>query len=160
MNSVSHLGYLSRRQHRPNPFPRGVLLGVVALLCFAASAIVFGQVTGIGTLKQQLGAPVAIRDIILSRTEDGGVVVTDATTGSPVARYGQNEGGFVNGSLRAFERMRLVSKVANETPYRLIKWEGGMVSLSDTATGERIYLNPFGKDNAAAFEALLGQHGR
>jgi hypothetical protein len=34
----------------------------------------------------------------------------------------------------------------------MIRWENGSVSLSDTATGERIYLNAFGPDNAAAYE--------
>ena len=101
-----------------------------------------------------------MRDIVLSRTPDGGVSVTDATTGTEIVRYGENEGGFVNGSLRAFERMRTVANTPPAKPYRLIKWEAGMVSLSDTATGERIYLDPFGKDNAAAFEALLGHYGR
>ncbi|MAW88455.1 MAG: phosphonoacetaldehyde hydrolase [Phyllobacteriaceae bacterium] len=161
MGSVSHLGYFGERAGRKaNPFPRRVLIGAMALLAFSAAAIVFGQVTGIGTVRQNPGAPVAMRDIVLARMPDGGVSVTDAVTGAGIARYGQNEGGFVNGSLRGFERMRAVAKTPLETPYRLIKWQAGMVSLSDTATGERIYLDPFGKDNAAAFEALLGQYGR
>jgi putative photosynthetic complex assembly protein len=53
--------------------------------------------------------------------------------------------------------MRQVATVPFDTPYRLIKWEAGAVSLSDTGTGERIYLDAFGPDNVAAFEALLGE---
>jgi hypothetical protein len=40
-------------------------------------------------------------------------------------------------------------------PYRLILWEDGRLSLSDTATGQRYYLNAFGIDNARAFAALF-----
>ena len=63
MGSVSHLGYFGERAGRKaNPFPRRVLIGAMALLAFSAAAIVFGQVTGIGTVRQNPGAPVAMRD--------------------------------------------------------------------------------------------------
>jgi putative photosynthetic complex assembly protein len=160
MASASRLGYLAdRRGRRGNPFPAGILAGAALLLFFAAGAIVFGQVTGIGVIKHRTGAPVAIRDIILSRGDHDTVIVTDAATGGDIATYKKDTGGFVRGSLRAFERMRMVAKVSETAPYRLIKWQAGTVSLSDTATGERIYLEAFGKDNAAAFEALLGAQG-
>lgn len=160
MASASHLGYFSERKgRRANVFPAGILIGAALLLGFAAAAVVFGQATGIGVIKHRTGAPVAIRDIILSRGDQDTVIVTDAATGSEIAIYKKDTGGFVRGSLRAFERMRMVAKVPETAPYRLIKWQAGTVSLSDTATGERIYLEAFGKDNAAAFEALLGAQG-
>lgn len=158
MGSVSQLGYFSERKgKRTNTFPKGVLLGAVALLVFAAGAIVFGQTTGIGVIKHRAGSPVAIRDVTITRTADDSVMVKDARSGALIAAYEKDRGGFVRGSLRAFERMRMVAKVSETAPYRIIKWEAGTVSLSDTATGERIYLEAFGKDNAAAFEVLLGQ---
>lgn len=160
MISASRLGYLAdRKGRRGAPFPAGILTGAVLLLAFAAGATVFGQVTGIGVIKHRTGSPVAIRDIVLSRGANDTVIVTDAATGSDIATYEKHAGGFVRGSLRAFERMRMVAKVSETAPYRLIKWQAGTVSLSDTATGERIYLEAFGKDNAAAFEALLGAQG-
>ncbi|WP_127596882.1 photosynthetic complex assembly protein PuhC [Nitratireductor alexandrii] len=160
MASASHLGYLSDRKGRHgNPFPAGILIGAALLLVFAAGAVVFGQATGIGVIKHRTGAPVAIRDITILRGADDIVVVADAASGSRIATYEKDTGGFVRGSLRAFERMRMVAKVSEAVPYRLIKWQAGTVSLSDTATGERIYLEAFGKDNAAAFEALLEARG-
>lgn len=160
MGSVSHLGYLAdRRGRKPNPFPAPILFGAIAMLIFAAVAIVFGQTTGIGLVQSQLGAPAAIRDISLQRHSDDRVVVIDAVTGAQIASYGAMEGGFVRGSLRAFERMRQVAGIPIEAPYRLIRWDTGRVSLSDTKTGERIYLEAFGRDNAAAFGALLDTQG-
>lgn len=160
MTSASHLGYFAdRKGRRGTPFPPGILIAAALLMVFAAGATVFGQVTGVGVIKHRTGAPVAIRDIVLSRGDNDTVIVTDAATGRAIATYEKDKGGFVRGSLRAFERMRMVAKVAETAPYRLIKWQAGTVSLSDTATGERIYLEAFGKDNAAAFEALLGAQG-
>ncbi|WP_305983760.1 photosynthetic complex assembly protein PuhC [Roseibium sp. MMSF_3544] len=160
MGSVSHLGYFGERKgKRTNTFPKGVLIGAIVLLVFAAGAVVFGQATGIGVIKHRAGSPVAIRDVTITRTADDMVIVKDARNGTQIVAFEKDKGGFVRGSLRAFERMRMVAKVSETAPYRIIKWEAGTVSLSDTATGERIYLEAFGKDNAAAFELLLGQEG-
>lgn len=160
MGTVSHLGYFgSREGKRTNTFPKGILIGAVLLLVFAAGAVVFGQTTGIGVIKHRAGVPVAIRDIIITRSGADEVIVADARSGVRIAVFEKDTGGFVRGSLRAFERMRLVARVPEAAPYRIIRWEAGTVSLSDTATGERIYLEAFGKDNAAAFERLLGQQG-
>lgn len=156
MRSVSHLGYFSKTHgQRSNQFPAGVLVGAALLLSFAVGAVIFGQQTGIGVIKRETSVPLAIRDVVISRTAEDMLIVEDARNGTRIEVFGQDEGGFVRGSLRAFERMRRVAQVPEAAPYRIIKWQGGRVSLSDTATGERFYLEAFGKDNAAAFAALL-----
>lgn len=160
MPSALSLGYLDSRKRRgTNRFPRWILLSTATLLIFATAAVMFGQETGIGVVREEASRPVAIRDITITRAAGDRVMVTDATTGLVIADYPVDEGGFVRGSLRAFERMRDVAAAPKDAPYRLIRWESGRVSLSDTATGERIYLDAFGRDNAAAFAALLGLQG-
>ena len=160
MRSALSLGYLdSRKRRATNRFPRWILLSTAMLLVFVTAAVMFGQETGIGVVRQEAGRPIAIRDITITRAPDDRVVVTDISTGAVIAAYPADEGGFVRGSLRAFERMRDVAAAPKDAPYRLIRWETGRVSLSDTATGERIYLDAFGRDNAAAFAALLGTQG-
>ncbi|NBN76679.1 phosphonoacetaldehyde hydrolase [Microvirga tunisiensis] len=160
MAPASHLGYLADRTgRRSNPFPTRILAGAALLLAFSAGAVLFGQTTGIGVIKHRTGAPAAMRDITLARMADDRVIVRDAVSGQEIVSYRPDEGGFVRGSLRAFVRMRMVANVPETAPYRLIRWEAGTVSLSDTVTGERIYLEAFGKDNAAAFGALLGDQG-
>jgi len=156
MPPVSHLGYFSDRTgRRANPFPVKILIAVALMLGFSVSAIIFGQATGIGVIKYQTGEPVAMRDVVITRDASDVVIVTDARNNAVIASFETNTGGFVRGSLRAFERMRMIAGVPADAPYRIIKWETGSVSLSDTGTGERIYLEAFGKDNAAAFAALI-----
>lgn len=147
---------LRRRDGQPgDPFPRALLLGAGALIAFVIAATLFGQSTEIGVVRNTIGEPAAIRDIRLARTGSGIVRVSDAATGDELAAYKAGEGGFVSGSVRGLERLRHVAQADADAPYRLIRWTSGAVSLSDTATGERIYLNAFGPDNAAAFARLL-----
>ena len=131
MSSVSQLGYFQKSTgKRKTRFPRLPLYAAIAFLTFSIGAVLFGQSTGIGTLKDKTGKPVAIRDIVLKQTAEDKVLVLDANNGQEIASFGPNEGGFVRGSLRPLDRMRFVSKVPAEVPYRLIKWENGALSLS------------------------------
>ncbi|MBK5951584.1 hypothetical protein CH339_08710 [Rhodobium orientis] len=147
------------RKGRVPSFPRFPLYSALALVGFALIATIFGSVTDIGTVRNGLGQPVAIRDVVITRDAADSVTVTDAMSGDEIAVIGSGEGGFVRGALRGLDRMRLVAEVGKDQPYRIIKWENGWVSLSDTGTGQRLYLNAFGPDNAAAFEAFLKNYG-
>jgi putative photosynthetic complex assembly protein len=135
------------------------LYGAFALIAFAAAAIIFGQTTGLGTVSASNGNPVGIRDIVLTIKPGDMLSVTDAISGEEIASYAPQEGGFVRGSMRAFNRMRFVDTVETSQPYRIIQWENGAVTLSDTVTGERYFLNAFGPDNAAAFAKLIDAKG-
>lgn len=146
------------RRRAPIRFPRLPLFGALGFVAFAAVATVFGQQTGIGVVKLDAGTPVAIRDIVLSQGGDAVITVTDAATGETIAAFEDGEGGFVRGSLRGLDRIRMIAGVPQDQPYRIIEWAGGAVSLSDTGTGERLYLDAFGPDNVAAFAAFLGPH--
>lgn len=160
MRSALSLGYLQGRKGKgTNHFPVAILLSAVGFVAFSAAAILFGQTTGIGLVKQEVGRPLAVRDVTITRATGDTVIVTDVATRTVIAAYPEDTGGFVRGSLRAFERMRQIAAVPTDTAYRIIQWDTGRVSLSDTATGERIYLEAFGRDNAAAFAALLGNQG-
>ena len=149
----------SRLTGRGSRFPRLPLYTALAFVGFAMVAISFGTVTGIGTVMTDQGRPVAMRDIRIVVEADETLRVFDASTGAAIAQFAPGEGGFVRGSQRAFQRMRFVGDISDQAPWRVIRWENGAVSLSDTATGERFYLNAFGKDNAEAFAAFLDGHG-
>ncbi|MTI44857.1 putative photosynthetic complex assembly protein [Roseibium hamelinense] len=153
-------GSLDRKpKRRIVRFPVLPLYAAFTLIGLAVTATVFGTVTGIGTVKDTFGQPTAIRDIIITGSVSEPVYVYDARTGDLIQSFEVQDGGFVRGSLRALARLRLVKDADQEAPYRLIRWENGVVSLSDTVSGERIYLNAFGPDNAAAFAALLDRTG-
>jgi putative photosynthetic complex assembly protein len=136
-------------------FPRGVLIGAGLLVTFAIAAAAFGKITDIGTVRDNPGAPVQIRDIRFDQQPGGRVTVLDARLGEVIADFRSGEGGFVTGSLRGLNHERNKHSADPNAPYRLILWEDGRLSLSDTATGQRYYLNAFGIDNARAFAALF-----
>ena len=142
-------------------FPTLPLYGAFAFVVFACAAVLFGQTTGIGTVRMEIGEVVSVRDIVLRTDESGDLVtVSDHATGERLAAYAENEGGFVRGAFRGLSRIRMVADVPDTQPYRLIEWSSGAVSLSDTGTGERLYLDAYGHDNVAAFAQFLeGQGG-
>lgn len=144
---------------RHNRNDRWVFGLLIAFMAFSVAAAAIGQKTGIGVVKVETTRPAAVRDIILTQADGDRVLVLDADDKSIIAEFGPGEGGFVRGSIRALDRMRLVAEVPASAPYRLIRWEKGTVSLSDTVTGERLYLDVFGPDNAAAFDAFLTGYG-
>ncbi len=153
MTDVMQQGLAETRNGRSRPrFPRLPLFAALGLVGFALALAVFGKLTDIGTVRMQFGEPVAIRDIMIVNDAERAAIV-DERSGQAIAEV-QNE-GFVFGVIRGLERVRLTRNVPADQPYRLIKWQNGWVSLSDTATGERIYLNAFGPDNVAAFEQYL-----
>jgi putative photosynthetic complex assembly protein len=148
------------RPQRRASFPRLPLYSAFALVAFAFVTIIFSQKTGIGSMITDPGQPVDMIDLVISQAEADLVRVSEANTGNILAEYAPAEGGFVRGSLRALARMRMTADVDVNEPYRVIKWSSGAVSLSDTRTGQRIYLNAFGPDQVAAFENFLGSNGR
>lgn len=145
--------------HRYRHQDKWVFALLVFFMAFSVVAIWFGQKTGIGVVKVEASSPVAVRDIIMTHGDNSTVVVLDARDRSVIATFGAGERGFVPGSLRAFDRMRLTAEASKEAPYRVIRWEHGAVSLTDSVTGQRHYLDAFGADNAAAFAALLEGYG-
>jgi len=146
---------------RPERFPRVPLFGAFGFVIFAFVAVLFGQMTEIGTVRVDAGKAVAVRDIVMQKDAGADLVtVTDFATGERLAAYAPNEGGFVRGAFRGLSRIRDVARIPEAQPYRLIRWSSGAVSLSDTGTGERLYLDAFGRDNVAAFAQFLeGQGG-
>lgn len=142
---------------RGSAFPRLPLFGAIGLVVFAMAATLFGQTTEIGTVRNVIGTPLDMRDIVFLEHADGTVAVADASSGQVITRLTQADGGFARGALPAFKRMRLVEEADQGLPYRIIRWDSGAVSVSDTATGERIYLNAFGPDIVAQFEGFLAR---
>lgn len=139
---------------RSNAFPRYPLYGMIGMVIVALIAAFVGQTWDIGTIRTQLGEPAAVRDI--SFRQDGEtLVVADAHSGAVLAALPESEPGFIHGLARGLERARLPRRIDPAAPYRLIAWTSGEVTLADTASGERIHLGAYGRDNAAALAAFL-----
>lgn len=140
-------------------FPRLPLFAAMGLIGFALIATVFSETTEIGTLRASAGSPTAIRDLVFAKTADGSLAITDAESGDLIRVIAPNAGGFIPGAIQGLGQTRKVKQIDPATPYRLIAWDDGQLTLSDTGTGERIVLNAFGPTNAGAFHELLDEKG-
>ncbi len=145
---------------RRPPFPRLPLYGAFVLIAFAVASIVVSQKTGVGSMLTDPGQPLDMIDLTIMQAPNDRVVVAEVGSGRVLADYGPGEGGFVRGSVRALERMRMTAGLDPKEPYRVIKWSSGALSLSDAKSGQRFYINAFGPDQVAAFEKFLGNEGR
>ncbi len=143
------------RLHPGGSKPRLPLYAALGLIGFAIAATVFGRTTEIGTLRVPTTAPQAMRDLTFVTGEDEVLTVRDARSGDVVAVYQPEEGGFVRGSQRGIGRDRKLRGISADQPYRLILWDDGRLTISDTTTGQRFPLDAFGPTNSAAFARLL-----
>jgi putative photosynthetic complex assembly protein len=141
-----------RKPSSNRPFHAAVLL-----IAFALAATIFGQKTGIGTVKMDFGAPADIREIVFTPQDDGHLLVTDPMTRETLADFAPQEGGFARGAIEGLRRQRMQRKLPYTAPYRLILWESGFLTLADPATGISIELQAFGADNVKAFKQFLNR---
>lgn len=135
---------------KATPWPIWV---IGALLVATLSVVAWERHASGGQIAQET-SPVAWQQTL--RFEDranGDIAVLAADSAKEVARF-QGEQGFLRGSLRALARERMRRNLGPEAPFELIGHVDGRVTLSDTATGQRINLESFGPTNSAVFSQL------
>lgn len=137
----------------PDTFPRWVLLCAGGILAFTLVAVGLVRITGNGP-DQMAAAVTAERFLRFEDTADGGVAVTDGSTGQPVTVL-RGEQGFVRGALRALTRERFSRGIGAQPPFQLIARTDNRLTLFDPATGHRVDLESFGPTNAGIFARLL-----
>lgn len=139
---------------RPS-FPRGPLYGAAAVVAFTLIAVGGVRVAGVGSVERPAGEAVESREIRFVDRDDGAVVVYDTGHPSPIAVMEAGTNGFVRGALRGLARQRRLSDIGQAPPFLLTRWQDGSLSLEDTATGQRVYLEAFGATQVATFAELL-----
>jgi putative photosynthetic complex assembly protein len=139
--------------------PKGALIGagllIAATIALAAVTRFTGRTSDI--VKETAGSSVS-REILIRAgvTEAEPITILDAASGQPVITFAAGEGGFVRGSLRALRYEREKRGLTLEgSPYRLVGWRNGRLTLEDPASGYHVELNAFGPTNVAAFARLL-----
>ncbi|MEM6409427.1 MAG: photosynthetic complex assembly protein PuhC [Pseudomonadota bacterium] len=126
----------------------GLMLVSVALVGYARWADV--PLTGVAP-----DSPVVEeRAITLTGTRRDGYAVTDAT-GAQIAHSTDERKGFIDVIASSINRERLVKGITSNDPLRLVRRENGHVAVIDPASGWKIELIGYGKDNVAAFATLL-----
>lgn len=136
-------------------FPRGVLYAAGALLLFTLVVAGVARATGRNHVALAPTAVVSQRDLLFADRADGGVVITEAGTGRPVAVIAPETGGFLRGIMRGLVREHELAQGAAGSSFRLTRWADGRLSIGDPASGEQFELEAFGPTNEAAFAALL-----
>jgi len=99
--------------------------------------------------------PLATRLIEFSDLPNGGVRVTDATSGQVLEMMAPESNNFVRATMRGLVRQRVREGLGPEVPFRLSAWPDGGLTLEDPATHRTIELAAFGATNAADFARIL-----
>src|SRR5579863_4333755 len=142
---------LEQRSSAANGLPHGVLYGAIALVCFALAASGFAEISGIGGVRRTETKAVETLALKFEDQSDGRVVVKDTADGRAIFEVKPGTNGFIRATMRGLATERKRDGVGEETPFLLVHWTDGTVSLEDPATARRIDLDAFGPTNAEAF---------
>ncbi len=134
--------------------PRSLLIGAGVLVLLSLLGAAAGRLVGPVRLVPP-AAPVAERDLRFADRGDGAVVVRDAKDGRVAAVIAPGTGGFVRATMRTLAGARERIGVGQATPFRLIAWSDGRLSLDDPAIGRVLELAAFGATNERDFAVLL-----
>lgn len=99
---------------------------------------------------------VAQRAFFVEGSTPGTLVLRDVDSNAVIKTYTPDQDGFIRTTLKGLERARRSAEMDLRAPYQLTKFNDGMLTLDDIATGQRIELIAFGPTNLEAFAELLG----
>lgn len=145
--------------------PRRHTVPVILAALIVLTTITLATLTSYGVFERQadpdkarLAAGAVQSDFRTLRFEDapgGFIVVADGATGEELARYGIDEGGFVRSTARAVITGRLQAGIGQETPFELIEWSNGSMTLRDPETERSIELGSFGEQNRQIYLGIM-----
>ena len=143
--------------HRGMRIPKSLALiavgGLAALVLFVADFVDSGKLS-----READAQAVITKQLRFEDRSDGSIAVVSASDGR-IVKVIEGEAGFVRGILRAMARERRIKEVNQTIPFELIARADGRLTLLDPATGNRIDLESFGKDNVIEFAVLLKPQG-
>lgn len=135
-----------------------IALFVVALLMGVVLSV--GSAVRSGKSESQVDANVISKKTLFFRDlPDGSVGIVSAESGKMIAQV-EGQAGFVRGIMRALARERRIRQITSDDAFELTSHTDGRLTLVDLATGNRIDLESFGRDNAAQFAAFLNSVGQ
>lgn len=142
------------------PISRKAIMAASAVVIFALLAATVGRFADVGvTALPDVAVSAISRDLQFEDQPDGSLAVIASPAGEVIHIVEPGSGGFVRGVLRGLGRDRKLRGIGPEPAFRLTRWQDGRLSLSDTATGVRIDLEPFGPTNLESFAVMLRSDG-
>jgi putative photosynthetic complex assembly protein len=145
---------MSEAIHEP-VVPKGGVLAGAALILFALAAVTTVRLTGVGGTHMELPAAVESRDLRFEDGQKGAVLVFDASDRQLVDTLAPGSNGFIRVVMRGLARERRLGDIGALPPFRLTRYAGGQITLTDTSTGKQIDLGAFGSSNTEAFARLM-----
>ena len=139
--------------------PKGGVLAAAALVLFSLAAVTTVRLTGMGGVHMTLPAAVESRDLQFADGNNGAVLVYDARDHQLVDTLAPGSNGFIRVVMRGLARERRLGDIGAQPPFRLTRYAGGQITLTDTSTGKQIDLGAFGSTNTEAFARLMKLHG-
>lgn len=143
------------QRKRPDPFPRGALIGAGALIAFTITAAGLARLAGDEPPTIAAADIAQSRDLRFADEPDGGVAVLLANDGSRLATLAPGSNGFVRSMLRGMARERRMNGIGSEPPFTLTLTKGGRLILQDRTIGRFVNLGAFGHTNLEAFAQLM-----
>jgi putative photosynthetic complex assembly protein len=135
--------------------PRAGVFAAAALVLFALAAVTTVRLTGVGGAHMALPAAVESRDLRFEDGQKGAVLVFDAGDHQLVDTLAPGSNGFIRVVMRGLARERRLGNIGAQPPFRLTRYAGGQITLTDTSTGKQIDLGAFGSTNTEAFARLM-----
>ena len=142
--------------HRVPLIMIGVLLAAVLALSASVSLGWFERQAIPAEARADAGTmSIATRSLVFFDEPDGTVRVEDAFSGEEVGSFGPGTGGFVRSTMRSLVHQRRINGIGRATPFELIEWDNGGLTIRDTETGSSVELASFGADNRKVFADML-----
>jgi putative photosynthetic complex assembly protein len=124
---------------------------LVTVLALAVAARFFNT----GAFREAPAAVAVERALHFADAPNGGIMVTDGSTGALAASLPPGTNGFLRGALRTLSRARRMAGLGAEAPFRLVRYVDGRLVLLDPATNQKVTISSFGPTQVAAFDQLL-----
>ena len=145
---------MSQAIHEP-VVPRGGVFAAAALILFALAAVTTVRLTGVGGIHMTLPAAVESRDLRFEDGQNGAVLVFDASDQRLIDTLSPGSNGFIRVVMRGLARERRLGDIGAQPPFRLTRYAGGQITLTDTSTDKQIDLGAFGSSNTESFARLM-----
>lgn len=147
--------------HRIPLMMMGALIAATVALTASVSLGFFERQSIPSEARAEAGTmSVSTRSLQFFDEEDGTVRVEDAFSGEVVGSFGPGTGGFVRSTMRSLVHQRRINGIGRATPFELIEWDNGTLTIRDTTTGSTIELSSFGNDNREVFAIMLSGGAR
>ena len=138
------------------PIPRSILIAAGAMVAFTICASAVARWNGLGASREPTTVPASqVRELRFEDRNDGAVAIYQAKDGALVDVLEPGTSGFVRIVMRSLARERRLNDQGPQTPFKLIRWADGRLSVEDPTTGRHIDLGAFGAVNTQAFARLM-----